>query len=317
MNELEMAWSLLCAASLLGLWPRYIEPKLLFTTRCRLAIPNLPKGLHGLKIVQISDLHFNPNVSDTFLDRILAKIAALDPDILAFTGDILCRSCLHQKERLLSWLRRCHARHGCYAVLGNHDYAHYVSIDEKGEYDRLKPGLSSKRRILERLTPRARKLAGIVTPRASAVPLHAELIDLFKSSPFQLLDNSSLCIAIKGSKINIVGLGEYMLGRLDKDLAFKNYDASYPGIILLHNPDGLRFIADCPGEIVLLGHTHGGQINIPLLWKRFTLLEDCSYKRGLHRVGSKWAYINRGLGSILPFRCFSPPEIALFTLNEK
>jgi hypothetical protein len=72
-----------------------------------------------------------------------------------------------------------------------------------------------------------------------------------------------------------------------------------------------------PNSLVLCGHTHGGQVNLPWMWKKFTLMENIQYKQGLHALGNgRLAYISRGVGSVLTFRWFAPPEIVCITLRE-
>lgn len=309
-------WDLFCASSLIGIWPRFIEPRLIFTTRLKLSIPHLSKDLSGLKILQISDLHLHSNTSKTFLDKLVKKCQALKPDIIALTGDFICYGKLQAPDELKSLLKRFHAPYGCYAVLGNHDYASFVSINSQGDYDVIRPPTSSS---LSRAFSRLKEstiLTKKTTEEAKHIPLHQELVALIQETPFKLLNNDSCLISINGSKLNICGLGEYCLKKLDTKEAFKNYDPNYPGIILLHNPDGAPFLENYPGDVILSGHTHGGQVNLPWMWKKFTLLENMNFKKGLVKTHNKWLYINRGLGSVLPFRWFSPPEILLLTLES-
>lgn len=308
-------WDLFCLCSIVGIWPRYLEPNLICSTSIPLTIPNLPPQLKGFKILQISDLHLNSQISDRFLDRLVEKIESVQPDLIAFTGDFLCYSKITESDRLQRFLQRLHAPYGCFAILGNHDYASCVSVNDDGDYDIISPPSSSLARAFARLGKKT-TLTKKITKEAKNTPLHSELIALLKNTPFQLLHNKNQILDIKGTKLNICGLGEYILGRLNPELAFADYDKNYPGIILMHNPDGIPLISQYPGDLVLSGHTHGGQVNLPWFWKKFTLLEDMNLKKGLHRIGNKWLYINRGIGSILPFRWFSTPEITTITLYD-
>jgi len=308
-------WDLFCLASVAGIWPRFIEPRLILTTPVRLKVPNLPSDLDGFKILQFSDLHINSRSSSSFLKRLIKKAKELQPDLIVFTGDFLCYSKLSDPERLTSFLRQFHAPYGCYAILGNHDYASCVSINSKGEYDEIEPPKgSSLRRGFARLG-KSITLTKTSTDKAKSIPLHSELIQHLAKTPFKLLHNQTVNLTVGETKLNLTGLGEYMLGRVDAEAAFRNYDRNAPGIVLLHNPDGIPLLNDCPGDVILSGHTHGGQINLPWMWKKFTLLENMEFKKGLLNVGRKWVYINRGVGSVLPFRWFSPPEFTLITLE--
>lgn len=305
-----------CIATIIGIWPRHIEPNLIGVTHLTLPIPKLPKELEGLRILQFTDLHFQSHTPDFFLEKLSKKIMKLAPDMILFTGDFLSYSKLPDKERLLKFLSSLNAPFGCFAIFGNHDYSKCVSIGETGDYDILpetktgKPLKVAFKRLFKKTT-----LTKKVTPEAQAVELHKELVELVKQTPFILLHNECKTIPIRGSNLNICGLGEYMLGRFDPEKAFKNYLTSYPGIILSHNPDTGPKLKNYPGDVILSGHTHGGQINLPLLWRKFTLMENQEFKKGLFKLDDKWMYVNRGIGSTLPFRWFAMPELLLLTLT--
>lgn len=311
-------WDLFCTASIIGIWPRFIEPRLISTTHLNLPISNLPHDLDGFKILQISDIHFNTSTSDAFLDKLISKCKALKPDLIAFTGDFICYSNLDEPERLKSLLKKFHAPYGCYAVLGNHDYASFVSVNDNGDYDVIDSSASSSSlfRAFLRLA-KTTTLTKTTTENAKNTGFNTKLIELINDTPFKLLHNETSTISVKNTKLNICGLGEHCLKKIDTETAFKNYDERYPGIVLLHDPDGASALKNRPGDVILSGHTHGGQVNLPWMWKKFTLLENMQFKKGLVKFDNKCLYINRGLGSVLPFRWFSPPEILLLTLEIK
>ena len=315
-RALSFLWNLFCISSIIGIWPRFIEPNLICTTKLNLDIPQLPDDLEGLKILQISDLHFSSHISSHFLDRLVKKAKNLNPDLIVFTGDFLCYGKLTNKKKLEIFLNRFHARYGCYAILGNHDYSSGISINKQGDYDIVSPPSSSLLSAFTRLLS-TKLITGFTTDQAKRVPLNEELLILLKKTPFKLLHNQTETIPIKGTKLNICGLGEYSSGKCLPEQAFHSYDKNYPGIILLHNPDGSPLLKTYPGDIILSGHTHGGQVNLPWFWKKFTLLENMKLKKGLIQNDNKTVYINRGLGGVLSSRWFSPPEILLLTLGKK
>ncbi len=305
---LDLLWNGFCMATLVGVWPRFIEPNLLLTTRLSLPIDHLNPTLAGTKIVQISDLHLNPYISDNFLKKLARKICHLKPDLILLTGDLICFARPTENKRLEAFLNLLSAPYGCFVSLGNHDYAQYVTVGETGDYVVKKKEEDPFNRVFSRFC-HTRALTKRVTEEAKQVPLNAELVALLKRTPFQLLHNETVCISVRGAPLNITGLGEYTLGRTDPTQAFAKFKKGAPGIALLHNPDALPLLQNSPAEIVLCGHTHGGQVNIPWLWKKFTRMENECYKSGLHQLGKKWAYINRGIASTIAFRWFAPPEI--------
>lgn len=312
----SILWDLFCISTIIGIWPRFIEPKIIKTTSLSIPIPNLPKALQDFKILQFSDLHLHSDVSDSFLDKIVSKCEALKPDLIVYTGDFLCYSECPEPKRLSRFLNRLHAPYGNFAVLGNHDYASCVSVNSDGDYDMMKPSGSSLKRAFSRLNSKI-VLTKKTTEQARSIPLNPGLISLLKETQVCLLHNETKKISVQDAALNIVGFGEHTLGRVDKNAAYKGYDRDFPGLLLLHNPDGAPHLKDHPGNIILSGHTHGGQVNLPWMWKKFTLLENMEFKKGLVKTHDKWMYINRGIGSIMPFRWFSAPEILFLTLKEQ
>lgn len=312
----EWMWDAWCIVSLIGIWPRFIEPRLLKTTRLTLPIEELPLPLQGLKILHFSDLHWNGQFPVRFKNKIISQINALKPDLILFSGDFLSRAQLENPEGLKEMLRSLHARIGSFAVLGNHDYSEFVTVNGGGDYDVEASSVEStivkgfKR--LFRSVPLTKK----INEKALRVKRHEALIKLLEQTPFQLLNNETKLVPYCGHWINICGLEEYTLGKSKPEDAFKSYQLKYPGIVLSHNPDTLKGLKHYPGDLILSGHTHGGQVNLPWLWKRFTRMEHPEFKRGLKKLGKKWAYINRGLSGIMKFRWFASPELTLITLSR-
>lgn len=305
-----------CILSVAGVWPRFIEPRLIFTSHLTLPIPNLPKALEGVKIAQVSDLHWSDSFSDRFLKKVIRKINAAKADLVLFTGDFLCYAELQGGERLQEALASIKANAGCYFCLGNHDYDKFVTINEAGDYDVAIPFAASNvakgwKRLFSKVTV-TRK----VSERARGVRPHAGLVALLQDTPFRLLHNETAQVVCRGIPLNITGLGEHSCGQCLPEIAFHHYDKSRFGIVLSHNPDSLPTLDAYPGDLILCGHTHGGQINLPLLMERFTRMEQMEYIRGLKQRRNRWVYINRGLGGAMPFRWFASPEITLLTLTR-
>jgi predicted MPP superfamily phosphohydrolase len=91
--------------------------------RVKVPVQRLGEGLHGVRVVQISDIHIGPTLDRHFLRRVVEQVNALEPDIVAVTGDLVDGSvrALREEVRPLSELR---APLGVYFVTGNHEYYH-------------------------------------------------------------------------------------------------------------------------------------------------------------------------------------------------
>ncbi len=289
----------LAALSLIGIWPRFLEPSWLETSRLPIHLPQLPKAFEGFTCLHLSDLHFASKPS-LVLRRTLQQAKKLKPDCILFTGDFLCYAQLHQPEVLQQFLAEFKAPYGCFAVLGNHDYNSYVSLDSRGQSVVLDKKLSLLSRFKNHRSPS--NLSG-----------HTKLLELLQKTSFQLLHNETIQITKAGSFLNIAGLGDFFARDVHLDKAFKNWIADFPGLVLCHNPVTAKLLEEYPGDLILSGHTHGSQFNIPLI--RDLLLQDKRLRRGLIPIGHKKLFISRGIGSHIHFRLFSRPEITLITLH--
>lgn len=314
-NLLERLWDAFCIASIIGIWPRFIEPNLLFISEHNIYLPTLPQECEGIKIVQFSDLHFGPTTKPEFLKKICRKIQSLQPDVVVFTGDLISYSILENKELLKQFLQSISAPLGAFAIFGNHDYSEYASMGEDGIARRIKNESPALVRGFWRLLSlqSCNKQDPQVT---SAIPEKESVRTLFEEGGFHVLHNETMQIQLKSGRLNIVGLGDMLTGNCRPLDAFSHYDLRYPGIVLSHNPDSFSHLQSYPGDLFLFGHTHGGQINLPYIWKKITPLKNKYLKSGFFELQSRYISVNRGLGSIFPFRWFAPPEISLFTLKK-
>lgn len=296
-------WWFLVTVIVLALWARVIEPLLLATT---FFSPSFSLG-KKFRIVQLSDLHVYSGSRGQFLKRIEKKVASLQPDLIVITGDLLCWGKSEQVEPLRRFLKELKAPFGVFAVAGNHDYAPSLTINRRGEYDvemeesTRFPFLKILRRLFSNTIP-----LGASTSLAQKAALSSGLLRLLQDANVCLLDNETVQI---GTLFNLTGVGEHMGGHADLKRAFKNYDPSLQGILLAHNPDLFSYLHEEPCALVLSGHTHGGQINLPWLWRKFTCMEFPKYKRGVFEKEGRLLYVSRGLGSAVPFRFNAIPEI--------
>jgi predicted MPP superfamily phosphohydrolase len=87
----------------------------------RVALPRLPAALAGTTIVQLTDLHLGPTLRREFVEDVVARANALQPDVIAITGDLVDGS-VEKLRELVAPLAKLRARHGTYFVTGNHEY---------------------------------------------------------------------------------------------------------------------------------------------------------------------------------------------------
>ena len=308
-------WDCWCVISVVGIWPRFIEPRILSNSYLRVIDPNFHSDLEDLKIILFSDLHLLRNNSKRFLKKLACSINRKEPDIILFAGDFLSHSRFYSKKVLLDFLCELEASVGCYCVLGNHDYSSYVSVNAKGDYDLVHDDRHEILKGFDKLFSKT-QLTGRHTEATQNLKGQSDLLEVLEESPFQLLNNETVQVQYKDSYLNITGLGEWMTGQCNPKQAFSSYNNDYPGITLVHNPDAIPSLDSYPGNLILCGHTHGGQVNVPYLRSKFITLENPKYRHGLYKVKDKYAFISRGVGGTFSFRWFAPPELVNINLSQ-
>ncbi|MEP6568355.1 MAG: metallophosphoesterase [Acidobacteriota bacterium] len=244
------------------------EPFRLTVEHHQIHLKRLPPELDGFRVVQLSDIHHSPFTSREQIERAVETANSLQPDIVALTGDYVSKERAYAAPcaELLSALR---ARHGVYAVLGNHD--HWTD-------------------------------ASLIT-------------DLFRAEGITVLVNQGMRFENNGAAFWLAGVDDTMVGLEDLPLALAGASVHEFKLLLAHNPIILRRAARAGVDLVLSGHTHGGQVSLRPERSgagrtRRRLL------KGLARQGETQIYITRGLGTVvLPVRFGCPPEVSLLELR--
>jgi predicted MPP superfamily phosphohydrolase len=130
---------------------------------------------------------------------------------------------------------------------------------------------------------------------------------------FHVLLNRSLLLP---NGLRIVGLDDDRYKHTDVIQSFREVQPDEPTLVMAHNPALVEKLAEreC---IVFSGHTHGGQVRVPVLTAReIRRIGAKHYEQGWYTVGKAKLYVNRGLGQVgIPLRLFCRPELALFTLT--
>ena len=258
--------------------------------KVNLGFQNLPKSFHGLKIVQISDLHLGSFAGNPAkLEPAIEMINNLNPDYIFFTGDLV-NNIASEAEEFIPLLKKLYAKYGKYSILGNHDYGEYYNWP-------------SKEALNENME---------------------QLFRYHESVGFILLRNESVLLERNGESIALIGVENWGLppfkkyGNLQKSyLPVK--DESFK-ILLSHDPShwDAEVRPTTNIDLTLSGHTHGMQFAFRIPGWRWSPVKF-KYPRwaGLYREDKHVLYVNIGLGFIgFPGRVGTPPEITLFSLNS-
>ena len=229
-----------------------------------------------MRIAQISDVHYAEYTEGFFLRDVVNHVNRLKPDMVVMTGDFITYAPMPY-----SFARRQMPE--CAEILrGIECPLTYASL---GNHD---------------CTVGAQWVIG---------PLADHRIPT--------LFNQAVPLERDGQRLWLVGTGSVCTGDSDPKKAFPKAVANgrEPAILLAHEPDILPELSRYNPDLMLSGHTHGGQVRLPFLPPLNLPQYGRDYVEGWFHHGPTQLYVNRGIGAVgVPFRLNCPPEITLFIL---
>jgi len=145
----------------------------------------------------------------------------------------------------------------------------------------------------------------------------ASVRHVIRASGLIPLNNTVHTIRRGDACLHLAGVESVIRHRARLDLVLKVLPDDGTAILLAHEPDFAEVAAATKRfSVQLSGHSHGGQIRVPLITRFALPAFSQRYVMGAYRVGKMMLYVNRGLGTVgAPFRFNCPPEISVFTLS--
>jgi predicted MPP superfamily phosphohydrolase len=283
---LPIAAGVLAAGALCVLYGMAVEHRWYRVTRFRLDI--LPGGPGAsLSLLHLSDLHFV--ASDR---RKAAFLHRLPPaDVTVITGDILGEP--QAVESAVEALRPTRGRLGSFFVLGSNDYYRPRPLNYFHYF------------------VRARK------PPPSGRNRSADLSRLLANDGWEHLENARSEVSLDGTRVELVGLDDPHIHRVDLRAALRRSVDRF-GLAVVHSPDPAPELAALGYDLIVAGHTHGGQVRLPLVGALVTNSHiPRRMARGLHRLGRSFLHVSGGVGTskYAPFRFLCRPEATVIELR--
>jgi uncharacterized protein len=267
----------------LAIYSGEIERHWVEVIRNEVHLRGLPAAFEGMRIAQLSDIHLDEYTEPFFLHHVVDLINQMQPDAIFLTGDFVSGgSGSNQFAIGAAWqcaniLKELKCRQ-LYAVLGNHD----VTVGEK------------------------------------------EVTAALTANGIQVLNNAYLPIERGGDRFWLAGVDDPLNGEPNPELAIPVTIRNIPNepvVLMCHAPDYVDDLLATPAgravDLMLSGHTHGGQVRLPLIGAWTLPPMGRKYVAGWFRMGNLQLYVNRGIGTVgVPFRFACPPEITLMTLRR-
>jgi predicted MPP superfamily phosphohydrolase len=256
-------------------YPLYAEPRWLEVKRTTIRIGRdtaVESPGRPVRILQLTDMHASRVVPMSLIEEAASLGAAEKPDIICLTGDFVTFRSRYDTGAYTRVLGELARVAPTYAVLGNHD---------SGSWGKTMEEATEVERMLER--------AGI-----------------------PILHNKSQRMTVRGKSFQLVGVGDLWAQQVDAPAAFESVDSKEPVILLAHNPDTKEEVGKYAWDLMLCGHTHGGQVILPIGGARFAPVRDKRYVSGLHPWhDGRLIYTSRGVGNLGGIRFNCRPEVTI------
>jgi uncharacterized protein len=258
-------------------YARLIEPHWIRIKSTQLLL--LPKSAEAdeIKILHLADFHYSDAVSLKYLKSSFEMTVREKPDLICLTGDYISKYMMDTSySEILKILSNTAPTYAC---PGNHDGGLW-----------------------------ARRMGGYETTD--------KIKSLIQKSNIHYLENEFEQVNIKGVSITIGGIGDLWAGNCLPEVIQDGFNATKSSlkIILTHNPDSKNKLRSLNWNIMLAGHTHGGQIELPIIGAPFAPVRDKVYLSGLYKYDNRYLYVTPGVGNLHGFRFNCRPEISVINL---
>jgi uncharacterized protein len=273
-------WTTMSRMGLTGIHALPMNKRWIEVHRRKMPLKHLDPAFAGLKIVQISDLHYSPMVWQRYLIQFIRWVNELEPDMVVVTGDLITGG-YRFAHRIATILSHLHAKDGVICTFGNHDYSIHGrngSPEGKRRGDYLEKCLQDR---------------GLIV-------LRNEVFELRRPDA--------------KSPLVIVGLDDEWSSHIDPDKAFKDVDPNLPIVCLNHNPVNAKELLKYPWQWMLSGHTHGRQVATSKIGKALYPHRYRHYTHGYYSVEGRHLYVNKGLSYGQRVLDWCRPEVTVFKL---
>ena len=256
-----------------------IEPKLITVKEQKITINNLPDNFDGFKIVHISDIHYGRLFDEESLKKLVKSINEQKPDIVVLTGDLIDKDThmtTNMANKISKYLNNISATTGKYAINGNND----LNFDE---------------------------WYNIIT-NGGFRDLNNTYDTIYKDGYQSIFISGASTIKDK------LSINDKLKTSVDYLNSFQKDGPVYK-ILLLHEPDAIDDLTVNPFDLILAGHSHAGQIRLPIIGPIYLPDGAKKYYENHYKIENADLYISNGLGvSNFNFRLFNTPSYTLYRL---
>jgi len=255
-----------------------LEPDFPRVVRHEVPLKRWPERLNGFTVAVLGDFHYDPYFSVHPLRAAIGIVNRLRPDLILLLGDFVSVPIIGDERKAALAAGPC-------ALLLRKMHAPYGLWAVLGNHD------------------------WGTDPRYVA--------EVLQAAGIRVLANQSEPIERDGARFWLAGVDDVIGLAADVPKTLQTPPSDEAVVLMVHEPDFADYVSRFPVDFQVSGHSHGGQVRLPLLPPLYLPKLAKKYVRGFHQVGRLTLYTNEGLGTVaLPIRLNCPPEITLFTLRR-
>lgn len=278
LTSLKVIFIIIIISMLFYLYTTYISSKIITVKEERIISEKLPSNFDGLKIIQISDIHYGSTIFMDDIKKLVSLVNRRNPDLVVFTGDLINKGYKinsKEQENLIKQLKKIKSTIGKYAIMGEEDTDQFTTIMNQSEFTILNNDY--------------------------------DLIYKDSNTPILLIGLSSSI----SNNININQGYEYFTQPTHNSNI-------YTIALLHEPDNVDEITASYQTDLFLAGHSHNGQVYIPYIGGLFRKEGAEHYINGFYQLENSKLYISSGIGTTgNGFRLFCRPSINFFRLSSK
>ena len=278
LTSLKVIFIIIIISMLFYLYTTYISSKIITVKEERIISEKLPSNFDGLKIIQISDIHYGSTIFMDDIKKLVSLVNRRNPDLVVFTGDLINKGYKinsKEQENLIKQLKKIKSTIGKYAIMGEEDTDQFTTIMNQSEFTILNNDY--------------------------------DLIYKDSNTPILLIGLSSSI----SNNININQGYEYFTQPTHNSNI-------YTITLLHEPDNVDEITASYQTDLFLAGHSHNGQVYIPYIGGLFRKEGAEHYINDFYQLENSKLYISSGIGTTgNGFRLFCRPSINFFRLSSK
>jgi uncharacterized protein len=254
------------------------EPMRPSIVRKEIILKRWPARLDGFNIALLSDFHYDPIFSIHPIQSAVELVNRVRPDLVLLPGDFVTSPPFGNRSRGLADAEPC-------------------------------------AQLLQKLQA-ALGLWAVMGNHDAAAGAY-QVTAALRAAGVSVLSNAAAPIEHNGRRFWLAGVADVLQSSADLHSALHTVPSDEAVILMAHEPDYADYVARYPVDLQLSGHSHGGQIRLPLVPPLYLPPLGTKYYSGLYNIRELTLYTNVGLGTInVPVRLNCPPEVTLITVRR-